>query len=347
MRGGYIHMEYNTAINNNNDLLLGESPQIKKIHRLIDLIAKTKSTVLVQGESGTGKEVVANAIHHKSLRANKPFIKVNCAALSESLLESELFGHKKGSYTGAFEDRRGFFEQANQGTILLDEIGSMPLSGQAKLLRVLQEDELTPVGGSRLVKVNVRVIATTNVMLKVATKNGQVREDLYYRLSVITICLPPLKERREDIPLLTDHYINIFNEANRKSVYGITDEAMDIMIKYHWPGNVREIKNVIESVIVMSQNVDYIRVEDLPEYLKEEQEEGLIKPINTDDYNLRNQLLGYEKSLIVNALNKTNWVKSRTAELLGIDRRNLGYFIKKHNILMQSKSHKATVGSYQ
>ncbi|MGA1867174.1 MAG: sigma-54 interaction domain-containing protein [bacterium] len=339
-------MEYNTAVNNNNDLLLGESPQIKKIHRLIDLIAKTKSTVLIQGESGTGKEVVANAIHHKSLRANKPFIKVNCAALSESLLESELFGHKKGSYTGAFEDRRGFFEQANQGTILLDEIGSMPLSGQAKLLRVLQEDEVTPVGGSKVVKVNVRVIATTNVMLKVATKNGQVREDLYYRLSVITICLPPLKDRREDIPLLVNHFINLYNETNHKSVCGVTDKAMDVLMRYHWPGNVREIKNVMESVVVMSQNADYIDVGDLPEYLKEEQEEGVIQPINTDDYNLRNQLLGYEKSLIVNALNKTNWVKSRTAELLGIDRRNLGYFIKKHNILMHDKSDKATIESY-
>ena len=325
-----------------NDVLLGNSPEIKKIHRLIDLIAKTKSTVLVQGESGTGKEVVANAIHNHSLRSKKSFIKVNCAALSESLLESELFGHKKGSYTGAIDDRRGLFEQANQGTILLDEIGSMPLSGQAKLLRVLQEDEITPVGDSKVVKVNVRVIATTNVVLKVATEKGQVREDLYYRLSVITIFLPSLKKRKEDIVILVDDFINKYNEQNNRKVKGLTDKAMDVLVKYHWPGNVRELKNVIESIIVMSQDCDYIDVDALPEYLTQEHEQKTqIEQISPSDFNLRNQLLDYEKILIVNALNKTNWVKSRTAELLGIDRRNLGYFIKKHNILMHDKSNKS------
>jgi len=190
--------------------IIGKSAKVKEICRLIGIIAKTKSTVLIQGESGTGKEVVANAIYKHSLRNNRPFIKVNCAALSESLLESELFGHIKGSYTGALSDRKGRFELANKGTILLDEIGNMPLAGQAKLLRVLQEEELVPVGSSKTVKVDVRVIATTNVVLKDAVQKGTFREDLYYRLSVITNFLPPLRERKEDIAPLIETCPAIF-----------------------------------------------------------------------------------------------------------------------------------------
>ena len=189
--------------------IIGKSEKIKEICRLIGIIAKTKSTVLIQGESGTGKEVVANAIYRHSLRNTRPYIKVNCAALSESLLESELFGHLKGSYTGALSDRKGRFELATKGTILLDEIGNMPMHGQAKLLRVLQEEEVVPVGSSRNIKVDVRVIATTNVILKEASEKGAFREDLFYRLSVITIFLPPLRERREDVPSLIENFIRM------------------------------------------------------------------------------------------------------------------------------------------
>ncbi|MCI0469506.1 MAG: sigma-54 dependent transcriptional regulator, partial [Nitrospirae bacterium] len=231
------------------DSLIGKSEQIKKICRLIGLIAKTKSTILIQGESGTGKEIVANAIYSHSLRNCAPFMKVNCAALTETLLESELFGHKKGSYTGAIEDRKGFFELANMGTILLDEIGSMPLSGQAKLLRVLQEEEITPVGSTKNIKIDVRVIATTNVVLKDATQKGQFREDLFYRLSVVTIFLPPLRERREDIPLLAKNFVDLYNAQINKNVIGITDDAMEYLCDYDWPGNVRELKNVIENAM--------------------------------------------------------------------------------------------------
>jgi len=215
------------------DSLIGKSEHVKKICRLIGLIAKTKSTVLIQGESGTGKEVVANAIYRHSLRQGASFIKVNCAALSETLLESELFGHKKGSFTGAFEDRKGFFELANMGTIMLDEIGSMPLGGQAKLLRVLQEEEITPVGCTRNIKIDTRVIATTNVVLKEATQKGFFREDLYYRLSVVSIFLSPLRERKEDIPLLIDYFLDFYNASLNKKVKGITDDAMEYLMDYY------------------------------------------------------------------------------------------------------------------
>ncbi|MGA1841216.1 MAG: sigma-54 interaction domain-containing protein [bacterium] len=317
----------------NFDSLIGKSEQIKKICRLIGLIAKTKSTVLIQGESGTGKEVVANAIYRHSLRNGASFIKVNCAALSETLLESELFGHKKGSFTGAFEDRKGFFELANMGTILLDEIGSMPLNGQAKLLRVLQEEEITPVGNTRNIKIDTRVIATTNVILKDATQKGFFREDLYYRLSVVSIFLPPLRERKEDIPLLVDYFVDFYNTSLNKKVKGISEDAMEYLMDYYWPGNIRELKNVIENAMIMAES-DYIDLESLPSLqLRSHRTSSDNIEIQSSDLNLRNQLKVYEKLIILSALQKSKWVKSKTAKLLGIDRRNLGYFIRKHNIV--------------
>jgi transcriptional regulator with PAS, ATPase and Fis domain len=315
------------------DSLIGKSEQIKKICRLIGLIAKTKSTVLIQGESGTGKEVVANAIYRYSLRQGAAFIKVNCAALSETLLESELFGHKKGSFTGAFEDRKGFFELANMGTIMLDEIGSMPLHGQAKLLRVLQEEEITPVGSTRNIKIDTRVIATTNVVLKEATQKGLFREDLYYRISVVTIFLPPLRERKEDIPLLIDYFIDLYNASINKRVREITREAMEYLMDYDWPGNVRELKNVIENAMIMAEK-DIIDLDSLPSLqLRSHQPSSSHMDFQPTDLNLRNQLKIYERLIILSALQKSKWVKSKTAKLLGIDRRNLGYFIRKHNIV--------------
>lgn len=312
--------------------LIGKSEQIKKICQLIGLIAKTKSTILIQGESGTGKEVVSNAIYKHSLRNGAPYVKVNCAALTETLLESELFGHKKGSFTGAFEDRRGFFELANMGTILLDEIGSMPLCGQAKLLRVLQEEEITPVGSTRNVKIDVRVIATTNVILDEATKSGKFREDLYYRLGVVTIFLPPLRERKEDIPLLSDYFLELFNNKMNKNTKGISKEAMEYLMDYDWPGNVRELKNVIENGMIMTE-ADYIELEVLPPLqMRVSKSPSSTIDIHSNDLNLRHQLKIYERLVILSALQKSKWIKSKTAKLLGIDRRNLGYFIKKHNI---------------
>ncbi|MGA1794594.1 MAG: sigma-54 interaction domain-containing protein [bacterium] len=320
------------------DSLIGKSEQIKKICRLIGLIAKTKSTVLIQGESGTGKEVVANALYRHSLRHCAPYVKVNCAAVSETLLESELFGHKKGSFTGAFEDRKGFFELANMGTILLDEIGSMPLSGQAKLLRVLQEEEITPVGSTRNIKIDTRVVATTNVVLKEATKKGHFREDLFYRLSVVTIFLPSLRERKEDIPLLTDYFIEHYNENLNKKVKGITEDAMEYLMDYDWPGNVRELKNVLENAMIMAER-DYIELDSLPSLqLRSYHQPSGHMDVQTSDLNLRNQLKVYERLIILSALQKSKWVKSKTAKLLGIDRRNLGYFIRKHNIVFPDDS---------
>lgn len=323
--------------------VIGKSEKVKEICRLIGIIAKTKSTVLVQGESGTGKEVVANAIFKHSLRNNCPFIKVNCAALSESLLESELFGHVKGSYTGALTDRKGRFELASKGTILLDEIGNMPLAGQAKLLRVLQEEEIVPVGSSKTIKVDVRVIATTNVILKDAAQKGVFREDLYYRLSVITIFLPSLRERREDISSLVDHFIRANSGQIETNVRSVSNEAMECLVKYQWPGNIRELKNVIENAMIIEPS-DKIHLSTLPPHVREHQSPvpnnvvigdfGVDKNILTKDLNLRNQLLLYEKILILNALDRAKWVKSKTAKLLGIDRRNLGYFMKKHHILV-------------
>lgn len=323
--------------------IIGKSEKIKEICRLIGIVAKTKSTVLVQGESGTGKEVVANAIYKHSLRNGRPFIKVNCAALSETLLESELFGHVKGSYTGALSDRKGRFELANKGTILLDEIGNMPLAGQAKLLRVLQEDEIVPVGSSKTIKVDVRVIATTNVILKDAAQKGIFREDLYYRLSVITIFLPSLRERREDVASLIEHFIQVNRGEMETSVKGVSKEAMELLVNYDWPGNIRELKNVIENAMII-ESKDKICQETLPLHIRENQRHvssapesiQLDKKLLTKDLNLRNQLLTYERILILNALDRSKWVKSRTAKLLGIDRRNLGYFMKKHHIMMPS-----------
>lgn len=318
--------------------ILGKSEKIREICRLIGVVAKTKATVLVQGESGTGKELVANAIHAHSLRVNKPFIKVNCAALSETLLESELFGHRKGSFTGAFESRKGRFELADGGTILLDEIGNMSFPGQAKLLRVLQEDEIVPVGSSTPLKVDVRVIATTNVMLKKASENGAFREDLYYRLSVVTIFLPSLRERKEDVPILVERFIQMDScHANRK-IRGVSNETLDALMSYHWPGNIRELKNVIENALIIESS-DIIQLISLPHYLLAENRQRTISPEH--ELNLKLQLKTYERQLILKALNKANWIKTKASEFLGIDQRNLSYFIKKHHILDPEERKKA------
>ena len=310
--------------------ILGRNSKIRDVCRLIKMVGKTDSTVLVQGESGTGKELVANAIHANSRRSNRPFIKVNCAALSETLLESELFGHKKGAFTGACESRKGRFELANGGTLLLDEIGNMSFSGQAKLLRVLQEAEIVAVGSSTPISVDVRVIATTNVVLKKAVQQGAFREDLFYRLGVITIFLPPLRERKDDIPILVNNFIEFENYETRRHIKGITPEAMDALMDYEWPGNVRELKNAIEHAVII-EHMDTIRLQSLPHHIFKSSWDNNSNGI--EDYNLKRRLRTYERQLILKALNKADWVKCHAAKLLGIDQRNLSYFIRKHHIL--------------
>ncbi len=247
--------------------VIGTSLAMRRVLEIVSQVASSSATVLIQGESGTGKEVIANALHYYSSRADKPFVKVSCAALPETLLEAELFGHERGAFTGAIARREGRFEVANGGTLFLDEIGEMSMATQVKLLRVLQEGEFERLGSSKTIKVDVRLVAATNVDLLEAIKQKKFREDLYYRLNVITLTLPPLRDRKEDIPLLAEHFLNIYREKNHKPIKGISKEAMDILLAYSWPGNVRELENTIERAVVLART-DLITLEELPENLK-------------------------------------------------------------------------------
>jgi transcriptional regulator with PAS, ATPase and Fis domain len=307
-------------------LILGQSKAIRDICKLIGSIAKTKATVLIQGESGTGKEVVARAIHENSYRGSKPFVKVNCGALAESLLESEFFGYRKGSFTGATEDRKGRFEAAHGGTILLDEISNLSLAGQGKLLRVLQEMEFEPVGGTEPKKVDVRVIASTNADLEKAVAASTFRDSLYYRLNVVSIYLPPLRERKEDVPLLARHFLKAYCERIHKPLRDISAEVVALLMKHDWPGNVRELKNIIEYA-VMIEKQDQIRPESLPRRLSGEA--GLSPD---SGLSLRERLKRVERQIILETMESCDWVVVAAARRLGIDRRNMGYFLKKHNL---------------
>lgn len=310
--------------------IIGQSEKIREVCRLIGSVAKTDATVLIQGESGTGKEVVANAIHVHSLRAKHPFVKVNCAALSETLLESELFGHVRGAFTGAIRERCGRFKQANGGTILLDEIGCMSLAGQAKLLRVLQEHEFEPVGSSMTVPVDVRVLAATNVDLAEAVQQGKFREDLYYRLNVFSIPLPPLRERKEDIYLLVQHFLDQNNANLGKSIKSIDPSTHALLMQYDWPGNIRELENVVEHAAIVEKSAQ-ILPESLPISVTK-------SSLSKDDANggalngLREKLNALEKQIILDTLRQTRGVKKDTATLLGIDPRNLPYLLRKHRV---------------
>ena len=231
--------------------IVGNSKVMQSVYTLIDKVCRTNTTVLILGESGVGKERVAQAIHYNSPRADKPFVKINCAALPESLIESELFGHEKGAFTGATSARKGRFEMADRGTIFLDEIGDLPLSVQTKLLRVLQEKEFERIGGNATIKVNVRIITATNRNLDVLMEEGKFREDLYYRLNIFPILVPPLRERRTDIMLLTDHFVEKYGKEHGKQIVRISTPATDMLVNYHWPGNVRELENCIERAIIL------------------------------------------------------------------------------------------------
>lgn len=299
-----------------NDII-GKSPAMKVIFDLIERVAPAQSSVLITGESGSGKEVVAKAIHNRSPRANKPFIAINCTAIPESLLESELFGHTKGAFTGAIDKKKGLFEEADSGTLFLDEIGDMDLSLQAKLLRVLQERKIKPVGDNQMHDIDVRVIAATHKDLKKAIQNGTFREDLYYRLSVIPIVVPSLRHRTEDIPLLAQYFLNKYSILNGKSVTGFSFEALQKMMNMPWPGNVRELENLVERLVVLTPHT-VIQSQEIPANEDQPFESFYGRAVQDDP-----TLEELEKRYIRLILDKTGGRKEKAAQVLGINRRTL------------------------
>ena len=304
--------------------MIGESPAMRDLAAKIQQVAPTNSGVLIMGENGTGKELVARAIHRNSKRGAQHFIQVNCAAIPEELIESELFGHERGAFTGAIASTQGKFAQADDGTILLDEIGDMSVRTQSKVLRVLEEKEFTRIGGSEPVRVDVRVIAATNKDLSAEVKEGNFREDLFYRLNVIPIYVPPLRERVEDIPLLTTYFLTRFCGENGKREKRLSQEAIIALQSYKWPGNVRELKNVIERLVIMVTS-DVIEVSDLPENLTQH-------PISVSSMKLREAKNGFERRFILQALRLNNWNITEAASQLGIERTNLHRKMRQHNI---------------
>ena len=312
--------------------IIGRSEAMKQIFNVIRQVADSKSTVLIMGESGTGKELVSRAIHFNSHRRTHPFVTINCAAIPETLIESELFGHEKGAFTNAIERKLGRFEIAHQGTLFLDEIGELSLATQAKILRFLEEREFTRVGGSKTIKVDVRLITATNRELGQLIKRGLFREDLYYRINVVPIVLPPLRERREDIPLLVDFFIEKFNAENKSKVKGVSKEALESMKGYDWPGNVRELENLMERVMTLTSNA-HIQPNELPfSMVNMEKLVGLKEAILTGKVSLIQGEEDFEKEVILDALTKTNHVQSHAAEMLGISRRILKYKMDKFGI---------------
>jgi len=313
--------------------VVGQSKVMDEVFRSVLQVCKSKATVLLRGESGTGKELIARAIHYNSPRADRPFIKVNCAALPETLLESELFGHERGAFTGATQLRKGRFELADGGTLFLDEIGDIPLPTQVKLLRVLQEQRFERVGGTQTLSVDVRLVAATHRNLETAIQQGMFREDLYYRLNVVPIFLPSLRERREDIPLLIDHFLSRSNKEYKKQVR-ISPEVLGVMIRYHWPGNVRELENCIERMVIMAESSD-ITFQTMPasltNYFHDIRE--VTPAARPTAVTLQNTVEQLERDKMIEALKKCGWVQSRAAKMLGITPRQVGYKIKKYKIL--------------
>ena len=312
------------------DGIVGESGRMQEVLSLVHRVAGSDATVLIQGESGTGKELIAKAIHHASPRAAGPLVTVNCAALPESLLEAELFGHEKGAFTGATITRQGRFEVAHGGTLFLDEIGDLPLHLQVKLLRVLQEREFERVGSSRAIPVDVRLIAATHRDLAALVKAGAFRDDLYYRINVVTIVVPPLRDRREDLPPLIDHFVRKCAEANRKRIVGVTREARDLLLRYDYPGNVRELENVIERAVVLTRD-DVIGPADLPLTLQDPPTE------TAEAAGLTAAVEGLERRMIHAALARASGVQTRAAESLGISERVLRYKLRKYGLAGSSE----------
>jgi DNA-binding NtrC family response regulator len=314
------------------DNLIGKSKSMNEIYRVIKQIADSKSTVLIMGDSGTGKELVSRAIHYNGNRRNSPFVTINCAAIPETLIESELFGYEKGAFTNAIEKKLGRFELANEGTLFLDEIGELSLITQAKILRFLEEREFTRVGGSKTIKVDVRLITATNKNLNEFIKKGGFREDLFYRINVVPIILPPLRERKEDIPLLAEYFVKRYSDENQKTVKGIDKEALELMMHYEWPGNVRELENLIERIIALTTN-ETIQPNELPfSFVNASKTTGLKESILSGKVPFLKAEEEFEKEIILDALKKANYIQSRAAEVLGISRRILKYKMDKLGI---------------
>jgi two-component system response regulator HydG len=309
--------------------IIGRSAPMMRLMETVAQVAPSEATVLITGESGTGKEMIAGAIHFNSPRKDGPFVKINCAAITETLLESELFGHEKGAFTGAHRQKEGRFRQAHGGTLFLDEISEMSLAMQVKLLRVLQEREITRVGGEEVIKVNVRIIAATNKDLAREIEEGRFREDLYYRLNVVALEMPPLRERKEDIPLLAQHFLEALSRDNRKDIKGFTPLAMDRLMKYDWPGNVRELMNAVERGVVLSRS-EYLDEEVLSLVSSDKSSQDIL---SGDGLNADMPLDEVEKTTILKTLESAGGNKSEAARRLGITRRTLHKRLKLYGVM--------------
>ena len=308
--------------------IIGRSRAMKELLETVAMVAPSEATVLILGESGTGKELIANAIHQNSPRSNHPFIKVNCAALPETLLESELFGHEKGAFTGAVSRRQGRFHLAHKGSILLDEIAEMSMATQSKILRVLQEREFEPIGSSETVKVDTRIITATNKNLEEEVRANRFREDLYYRINVVNLTVPSLRERRDDIPLLVDFFLKRYAKKNHRNLKGFTPKAMDLLMRYDWPGNIRELENVVERSVIMVRG-DFITPDEFP---------GVLKSLDPEYEQISAEMLSgkslkeMEKAMIMRTLQETDGNRTRAAEILGISRRTLQLKLKEYGV---------------
>lgn len=310
------------------DNFIGQSEEIAKLKKLADRVSSTDSTVLLRGESGVGKDLIAKAVHAASDRANGPFVTINCAALPETLLESELFGYKKGAFTGAIKDKDGLFKVADGGTFFLDEIGNTSPAIQVKLLRVLEDKIITPVGDTKPIEVDVRLIAATNADLEADVKAGRFREDLFYRLNVIPIYIPPLRERADDIPILANHFINLYTQRSGTGPKFLTPEALEALQKYYWPGNVRELENCIERAVLLSRT-DNIELDDFPRKITERREPTLV----SEDKQETPTLESIEKAYIYYIMNQTRGKKAHAAKLLGINNSTLYRKLQRYNIV--------------
>jgi len=320
--------------------IIGQSSKMLDLYKILEKVSPTKTNILITGESGTGKELVAKAIHYNSPRKEKPFVTLNCGAIPESLIESELFGHMKGAFTDAIATKKGLFEIADEGTILLDEISELPLMMQVKLLRVLQDREFKRVGGTEDVRVDVRIISATNIDLEEAVREKRFREDLFYRLNVIQIKLPPLRDRREDIPLLAMHFLRKYSEELNKNISVISPEALHILLNYDYPGNVRELQNIIERAVALESSQD-LTAQNLSSYLREQlpMKKGPIDlEIPNEGIDLEKIVEDLEKNLLLKALGKTKGIKKRAAELLHINFRSMRYRLEKYGLNQEEDS---------